>query len=470
MAKNLVTFSPEFKRDCLAFLLKDNITAKKVVPSLPENLFEFNAEYHVIFTAFRQFVIDFNVRPNRHELYDLLKDRCRDLKLDDEKKKILFRAHEKIWEWSGYTPSYVREKLYDHIQAHNFYLVLRDAEDMIDQGDYEEMIQRLTAARNSVVEEAAVHEYWDGMSERIDRRMKEKVYRIPTNMKPIDDLISGGLPRGNLAMLMAGSGYGKSALLGQLALEASLQGYTVAYVTLELAAEEVMKRNDSSNTGIPVSSLGVAKPRRVKKQLFDLYKSQQVIGKQPGPYYVQYYPTKTVGIPDIEAFVERLRDEYGVTLDLLVLDYFDLMKMTGSYTKKYEALEENCEILRGLAGTYDMAIWTASQVNRGGIGEETVDMDNISGSFGKVFPLDLLLTISQTKQEKTKKVFRLHIAKSRLGPTHESVFVEPDFDRMRFTALTADEAKRKGLYANSKSQGGNQKQKPLTGQFGTQGP
>lgn len=468
MAKNLATFTPEFKRDCLSFLLKDNITAKNVVPSLPPDLFEYNPEYHVIFTAFREFVLEYNVRPNRHELYDLLEDRCRDLKLDDEKKKILFRAYNAVWDWAGYTAEYVREKLYDHIQAHQFYTVLRDAEDMIDQGAYEEMIQRLVKAKNSVSEEAPVYEYWTGAKARIEARAKEVIHRIPTNLKPIDDLIGGGLPRRTIGMILGGSGYGKSALLGQIALEASLAGYTSAYVTLELSAEEVMKRNDASNTGIPVSDISMVKPKRVNKKLFTLYKSRVNAGKIPGPYYVQYYPTKTIGIPQIETFVERLRDELGVTLDLLVVDYFDLMKMVGTFTKRYEALEENTEVLRGLAGRYDMGIWTASQVNRAGIKDETVGMESMAGGFGKVFPLDLLLTISQTKEEKTKKVFRLHFEKSRLGPSGDDVYIEPDFERMRFKALTVEEANRVGLYGEKKKRS-SAPVKPLQTQFGQQG-
>jgi len=466
--KNLETFTPEFKRDCLAFLLQDQIAAKSVVPHLPMDLFEYDPEYNLIFVAFKEFVDKYNARPNRHELRFILQDACADNKFDEDKQKVLFRAFDNIWEWDQFTAAYVKEKLYDHVAAHHIYGVLRDADDLIDEGDYDELIQRLAAARNTGSEDPEIIEYWSDMHHRVDRRANEKIRRVPTGMVPLDNFISGGLPRGTLGMLMGGSGYGKSALLGQFALQASLAGYNIAYLTLELDADEVMKRNDSSNTGIPVTELPIANVKRVKRKLFDMYKGLVDQGKRPGKYFVQYYPTKTINIAQVENYVKRLRDEKGITLDLLVVDYFDLLKMMGTYTKKYEALEENCEILRGLAGTYDMGIWTASQVNRPGIGKETVDMDDIASGFGKVFPLDLLLTISQTKSEKEAKAFRLHIAKSRLGPANEVVFVEPDFTRMRFKALTADEAKRKKLYAQPKQ--GKGTAQPQLGTFGKQAP
>jgi hypothetical protein len=247
-------------------------------------------------------------------------------------------------------------------------------------------------------------------------------------------------------MLMAGSGYGKSAMLAQMALNASLQGYTTAFLTLELARDDVMARMDANISGVSVSVVS-EKGKRVRGSLIKKFREATI---DPGPLYVQYYPTKSIAINKIEEYIQRLRDEHGITLDLLIVDYFDLLRMMGSYTQKYEALEENMEILRGLAGKYDMAIWTASQVNRPGIGKETVGMDDIASGFGKVFPLDLLVTISQTEEEKRQGVFRLHFPKSRLGPSGDLVFMQPDFELMRFKALTTAEAEAAGLYPKKK--------------------
>lgn len=462
MANNLETFSAEFKRDCLAFLLKDAIAAKAVILSLPLDFFEYDPEYHTIYIAFREFIDKYRSRPSRHELIDIIKDEAVRVALDEEDVKGTLKALQEVWDWGKFNPLYVKDKLYDAIKAHHVLQVARQIDEYVDEGDYDGLVEAMSKARFTGSEEADLVEYWKDAPKRLKRVRKEKAQRIPTGLILVDDQIEGGLPKGNIAMIMGGSGFGKSAMLGQFALASSLSGFTTAYLTLELSADLLMTRCDSNQTGIPLSEITKIPTKKIMKKL------KVAAGKGgtlPAPLYVQYYPTKSISIHDIEGYVLRLREEKGITLDALFVDYFDLLKMTGDYTKKYEALEENIEMLRGLAGMYSTAVWTASQVNRSGICKDEVDMEDIAAGFGKVFPLDLLLTISQTKQERNKKVFRLTNAKSRLGPAGTVLWIEPDFSRMRFSAFDESEAKTRGLYLRKKTIA-----KSGLGSFGTQGP
>ena len=438
---NLATMTPGFKRDALAYIVKDQLAAKTAAKELPDDFFEFDPDLHIIFSGFKEFVETYNCRPRKHELVEILEKRVKDSKMDERQQENLFASLEGIWDHDSYTPHYVRDKLYDGITTHSIFKVTQQIPEYVNDGDYDGLVAAMSKARHAAVEDDMFVEYWADTTDRIERRKHELVRLIPTNLLPVDEEINGGLPRGSLAMLMGGSGYGKSAILAQIALNASLQGYTVAFLTLELARDAVMARLDANVAGFPLAHVS-AVPKKIKKGIYEAYTENPV---KPGPLYVQYYPTKSISVKRIEEYVKRLRDEQGVTVDLLVVDYFDLLRMEGTYTKKYEALEENIEILRGLGGIYDMGIWTASQVNRPGLGKETVDMDDIAGGFGKVFPLDLLITISQTKEEKIQKIFRLHFAKSRLGPSGGEVFVQPDFEKMRFNVLTASDAEAMGL-------------------------
>jgi replicative DNA helicase len=447
---NLETFSAEFKRDCLAFLLRDQLAAKTVLANLPIDFFEYDPEYHVIFVAFREFMTKYKARPSRHELADYITDYATAQSIDPEEIKAVVKALEEVWDWDKFSPTYVKEKLYDAVTAHHVLQVARQIDQYVDDGDYDGLVKAMSDARFTGKEQTPFVEYWQDVPDRVERVRKNKVQHIPTGMALLDEQINGGLPRGSIAMLMGGSGFGKSALLGQFALNASLHGYTTAYLTLELSADSLMMRFDSSNSGIPLKDIPVANRNRLKKSLAEVY---HAVKPKPAPFYVQYYPTKSISISHIEGFIQRLREERGITLDLLVVDYFDLLRMEGTYAKKYEALEENVEILRGLGGQYNMAIWTASQVNRSGIGKEDVDMEDIASGFGKVFPLDLMLGISATKQERIQKVMRLTTLKSRLGPVGEMLFVEPDFERMQFNVLTQAEAKAKGLYKAERKKG-----------------
>ena len=444
MAHNLETFSTEFKRDCLAFFLNDGLAAKTALVRLPDDFFDFNPEYAVVFRAFKEFLEKFGDRPSRHELADYITDWCVINKLEEERIKAVVRVLDETWAWDTYNPVYVKDKLYDAITAHEVLKVARQMNSFVDNGRYDDLVKSMAQARSCVQEDVPLTEYWLDTDERMDRITQQRGRVVPTGMAPVDDLLNGGMVRGGLGMIMGGSGRGKTAILGQLAIQASLQGYTVGYVTLEASSDEIMKRCDSHKSGIRLKDIPLAKTKnKLQDKLASVYTSGQ---QRPGPLFVQYFPTKTVGVLEIERFVERIREDQGKALDLLIVDYFDLLKMMGSYTKRYEALEENIEHLRGVAGKFDLACWTASQVNRSGLDKEIVDMDDIASGFGKVFALDLLIAISQTKAERKENVLRFHFAKNRSGPGGAVVYVEPDFERMRFTALTDAEADSRGLY------------------------
>lgn len=442
MANNLQTFTPEFKRDCLAYLLKDQVAAKAVVQHLPTDLFDYDPEFHIIFVGFQEFFNKYQCRPKKHELIDYIEGVCDTEGYDAARRNAILKALEEVWDWDQYSPPYVKDKLYDSVTAHNILKVARQIEEYVDEGEFDKLVKDMAAARSTGTEEPELIEYWADTDKRIKRRNVRTVQNVSTGFPVLDGFINGGLPRGSLAMLQGHSGMGKSAVLAQIARKASLSGHTTAYLTLELDADAVMDRYDAALSNIALQNL-IHKGPKIKKELLAVYTS----GAKPARLYVQYYPTKSISLSQVSSYVDRLRVEKGVTLDLLVVDYFDLLKMEGTFDKKYEALEENCEMMRGLAGTYGMALWTATQTNRGGVSKETVGMDDIASGFGKVFPLDLLITMSQTEQEKKQKteVFRLNIAKSRLGPSNEIVYITPNFAKMQFVDYSADEAKKKGL-------------------------
>ena len=468
MANNLKTFSAEFKRDCLAFLLNDGIAAKTALHQLPDDFFEYDPEFNVIFIAYRDFLSKYSSRPSRHEMIDYLKDVATKGGLDEQKIRAILIAFDEICKWAAegsFSSEYVKTKLYDAITSHEMLKVGRTMADLIDQGAYDEIVAGFSKARSCVLEEDPLVEYWTDANARVDRLRIKRAKVVPTGMPPVDKLIDGGMHRGGMGMVMGSSGHGKTAILGQLAVSASLQGYITAYITLEISGDEIMKRADSHNTGIPVSDIPVTKRAQLAQAL---HKSYTNCSPPPAPLFVQYFPQKSASVAQVEEFVVRLREERGVTLDLLVVDYLDILKMTGDFSKRYEALEENTAILRGLAGKYNMAIWTASQTNRTGVEKEVVGMEDMSGAYGKAFPLDLLITISQTRQERLQKVLRFHFAKNRFGPAGGIVYVDADFERMRFTALTEAEADAKGFTKKArKAPGGSHSS---LSSFGKQAP
>ncbi len=447
----LRTATPQFKRDLLALLLSDNIFCRTVVPKLPEDIFDQIPEYGAIYGELRTFVLKFGNRPRQHELAQIIEEACEDSNVGTVRTQDILKIHSKLWVHTGFTPANVRERVYDAIVIHEMRDVLKGAADLLDSGKYDELLMGMQAARNSAMEEGALTEYWETAQDRVTNRGNKgsAAQLIPTGMGELDMLFGGGVPRGKLAVVMAASGRGKSAILACMSAHTTLQGYVGAYLTYELDDADIMDRVDASLSGIALRELGLRK----KPLMRSLVKAAKKAKPAPGPLFVKFSPTKSEGLSGVRAFLERIRTERGTTPDVLYLDYFDLLKMEGSYSAKHEALEENMEMLRGLAGEYNMAIWTACQTNRGGVSKGQVDMEDMASSYGKVFPLDVLIAVGQGEKEKRNDVFRLFVAKSRISKGQETFYIRPEFEKMQMNMLTDTEVQSLGLGGSSTSTG-----------------
>lgn len=241
--------------------------------------------------------------------------------------------------------------------------------------------------------------------EDVDRRYQEnKRSPISTGWEVIDELTKGGLGPGELGVVAAGPGLGKSWLLSAIGAHAIKIGKRVLHITLELNEDYVGLRYDALLTGISLDNLE-----------YNIDAVKQRIEKLPGQLIVKWYPTKSASLYTIKAHIDKLK-MMNQSPDLLIIDYADLIKTVSKNQEKYEVLEGLYEELRGLAGEYWIPIWTASQIGRAGSADDLVEGDKIAGAFAKLFVADFAMTLSRKTKDKMSMVGRALIVKNRFGP------------------------------------------------------
>jgi hypothetical protein len=141
---------------------------------------------------------------------------------------------------------------------------------------------------------------------------------------------------------------------------------------------------------------------------------QERMGTLKGDLIVKYYPTKSVGVIGLKAHLEKTI-MLGQKPDLVLVDYGDLLKIN-TKKDKHEALEELYEDLRGMAGEYEIPVWTASQAGRSALEEDIIEADKIASSYGKVMVADFLMSLSRKVEDKMSGTGRGHVIKNRFGP------------------------------------------------------
>tara|TARA_R100000152_G_C6716123_1_gene142835 strand:+ start:118 stop:708 length:591 start_codon:yes stop_codon:yes gene_type:complete len=161
-----------------------------------------------------------------------------------------------------------------------------------------------------------------------------------------------------------------------------------------------------------------------------------------GTLIIKEYPTKSASVQTLKNHIEKLRKR-GIEPDMILVDYADLLRPTRSSSEKRHELEETYEGLRGLAQTYEIPIWTASQTNRGGLNAEVITMEAISEAFNKCFVADFIFSLSRTVQDKQANKGRLFIAKNRNGPDGIVFDAFVDWSDVTIQILDRDESVEK---------------------------
>lgn len=266
---------------------------------------------------------------------------------------------------------------------------------------YDEVRKKIDLALKLGSENNFGYDYLADFESRFELKARNPV---STGWDKINSITQGGLGIGELGVVIAPTGVGKSMVLVHLGAEALKAGKTVVHYTLELGDTVVASRYDSCITGIGLSDLYSRKD--------EIYEHVKDV---PGRLIVKEYPTKTATTGTITNHLEKLIAR-GIKPDVVIVDYGDLLRPIDKRKEKRNELESIYEEMRALAQIYQCPVWTASQTNRTGLNAEVITMESISEAFNKCFVADFICTVSRTIEDKVNNEGRMFVAKNRNGP------------------------------------------------------
>jgi hypothetical protein len=132
-----------------------------------------------------------------------------------------------------------------------------------------------------------------------------------------------------------------------------------------------------------------------------------------GKLLIKYFPTKSASVQTLSAHLKTIELQQ-IEPDIVIVDYADILRGVG--TEKRHILENIYEDLRGLAGEYDLPIWTASQANRSSLEEDIIDATKVAEAYSKVMIADFVMSVSRKVADKIANTGRFHVIKNRFGP------------------------------------------------------
>jgi len=298
---------------------------------------------------------------------------------------------------------FVKEKSLDFCKKQSLKDALEQAVDLIATEKYDSVVTLMKEAISKGTPATLGHDFFNEYETRFTKITRST---CPTGLAQIDkkDILNGGLGRGEIGVITAPTGVGKSHFLVHVGCEALKVGKNVIHYTFELSERAVGIRYDSNLCNIPSNDIVERKDEVIKN-----YKDSDL-----GRLIIKEYPTGSATVMTIRNHIEKLLLK-GFVPSLIVIDYADIMRSSRSYDSLRHELKLVYEELRNLAMDMNLPVWTASQANREASNASVVGLENMSEAYGKAMVADVVLSISRKPMEKATGEGRLFIAKNRAG-------------------------------------------------------
>jgi len=180
---------------------------------------------------------------------------------------------------------------------------------------------------------------------------------VPSGFKDIDEK-TGGFQPGNLIVIAARPSMGKSALVANIAENASLAGHAVALFSLEMSESELAQRFVASQARIKGEEL--RRGRVAEAKWPKILEACQRLSK--APLYVD--DSSDTGVLEVRAKARRLHHQLEHGLGLIVIDYLQLMRHEGRVESRVEQVGQISRGLKSLARELKVPVIALSQLSR----------------------------------------------------------------------------------------------------------
>lgn len=389
----MITTTPKLENLIFKNLLKTEPYLRKVLPFLKPDYFQDQSD-RLLFSLIHDFVEKYNTAPTT----DALIIEVGSLKIDeDQNKAILSTLSDIKADTTVTTPEWMideTEKFCKHKAAYQCVLksidILKGNSPLKEDAIPEMMKEAVSISFDTNVG----HDFLEGFKDRFEyyHAVEEK---IPFDLDFFNKITNGGVLKGTLNVLIAGTGGGKSLAMSHFAAAALAQGKNVLYLTMELSEKELAKRIDANLMDIAIDDL-LALPE-------DMYEKKAQVLKQRinGKLIIKQYPTSMPSAQHFRSLLNELRQKKGFKPDVVFVDYLNICassRLKRGQANSYEYVKAIAEELRGLAVEWDFPMWTATQLNRTGFDSSDPDMDNTADSFGLPMTADFMCALVSSEE------------------------------------------------------------------------
>jgi replicative DNA helicase len=402
MNKNFDYLGNQFQIQLLNQIIEDKEFSSSIMDVIESSYFD-NKYFKIIIQMIKEYFKKYESTPNFDTLEQIVKSEVS----QELVAKIVLDTLKQVKEAPFEGTVFVQEKALKFCKQQELQKAMDRAQKIITEGDFEsyDKVEGLVREALQVGQtDKGTSDIFTGLDTVLDEDYR---HPIPMGIQGIDRLLKGGLAKGEIGVILAPTGVGKTTILTKIANTAFNMGYNVLQVFFEDNPKIVQRKHFTIWTGIEPDNLANHRDEVMSKitEIQETMKNKLVLKK---------LASDTMTMNQLKNQVRKMIAD-GNKIDLILLDYIDCVLPESSAKDEWKAEGSVMRVFEAMCHELNLVGWTATQGNRSSISSEVVTTDQMGGSIKKAQVGHVIITVAKTLQQKEMNLATIAITKSRLG-------------------------------------------------------
>ena len=401
-SKNFEYLGNTFQLQLLNQIVIDKDFSHSIIDVIENDYFE-NKYFKIIIQMIREYYTKYDHTPSFETLEQITKSELQ----QEIASKIVLDMIKKIKDAPIDGVAFVQEKALKFCKQQELQKVMGKAQKIIDGGEFENydaLEEMVRGALQVGAKDTSAMDVFSNMDQVLDDDYR---HPIPMGIPGIDRLLKGGLAKGEIGVILAPTGVGKSTILTKIANHAFNLGNNVLQIFFEDNPKVIQRKHYTLWTKIHPDELSEKRDEVIQKV-------REIEESMPNKLIMNKLPSDTVTMNQIKNQIRKMVAD-GNKIDMVLLDYIDCVVPDKNLGDEWKSEGSVMRAFEAMCHEMDLVGWTATQGNRNSISSEVVTTDQMGGSIKKAQVGHVIITVAKTLQQKEMKLATIAITKSRVG-------------------------------------------------------
>jgi replicative DNA helicase len=400
--KNFEYLGSTFQIQLLNQIIVDKDFGRSIIDVIDTNYFE-NKYFKLITQMIKEYYSKYEHTPT----FETLEQQSKAEIGQETVLKVILDTIKKVKDANFEGGLFVQEKAMKFCKQQELQKAITKAQKVIDGGEFENYDQLEEMVREALQVGTREDGTEDVFSNLDDVLNEDYRHPIPMGIPGIDRLLKGGLAKGEIGVILAPTGVGKSTFLTKISNHAFNLGYNVLQIFFEDNPKIIQRKHFTLWTKIHPDELSLRKEEVMTKV-------NNVRETMDNKLILKKLPSDTLTMLQIKNQLRKMIAD-GIKIDMVLLDYIDCVVPDKNLGDEWKSEGSVMRAFEAMCHEMNLVGWTATQGNRSSISSEVVTTDQMGGSIKKAQVGHVIISVAKTLQQKEMKLATIAITKSRIG-------------------------------------------------------